>query len=283
MRFAILGDIHGCFSNLKRIISQLRKCDAVFIVGDITGTLSYSLIIKSIIKNKKISREKYAELVYGEEREKFARFQIKTATKFIKIILKLNKPVFFTHGNSEVKEIRDYFINISKESNKIFYLGEDVISYKDWIVVGYGYCSPAKYREPFQTPGEKTENMIRADLSNLVEKIKLLVAAGKKKKIGIFHEPPNETTLDYITEKKIHGGSHLIKDHIKETNYNLVFAGHIHESQAFDRIEDTLLVNPGPLVNGEWAILDNEEVIFHKIKIPFSLKGLIYRSREKYK
>ena len=66
MRISIIGDIHGSILNLKRIIPKLKKSEIIFVTGDITGTISYPLVIKSILKSRRISREKYAELVYND-------------------------------------------------------------------------------------------------------------------------------------------------------------------------------------------------------------------------
>ncbi|MHA1224152.1 MAG: metallophosphoesterase family protein [Candidatus Heimdallarchaeaceae archaeon] len=282
MRFSIIGDLHGSIKYLQVIKNKLKKTDAVFITGDITGTISYSLILKSILKSRKISRREYAELVYKQYLPEFVKFQKKTANKIFSILSKLETPVFYTHGNSDSGEIHEIFQSIAKENHLLFYVGNNVAKFGKLIVAGYGFCSPAEYRESFQTPGEKNNVDIQVELANLKKQILSLKKNRDSLVIGLFHEPPKKTKLDFIPKKGVHGGSKLIADHIRNVQYDYVFTGHIHESQNFDYYNNTLLLNPGALVNRKWATLDSnkKQVILRKILVPLSLKGLIYQTRE---
>ncbi|MCE7741489.1 MAG: hypothetical protein GOP50_03435 [Candidatus Heimdallarchaeota archaeon] len=281
MKYAILGDLHGCINNLKRIRKKLKQCEAIFITGDITGTISYPLVFKSVLKSGKVSRERYTELVYSDYLDSFATFQIRNAKKILKILEKLDKPVFFTHGNSETGRVREYFEKIAEERSNLFYLGNSIETYKNLIVIGYGFCSPADYRTPLQTPGEKEIEEIEVDLTSLEKQFNALQHKEEDSIIGIFHEPPHNTKLDYIPNKSTHGGSNTIKDHISRIPYDFVFTGHIHESQNFEKLNSTLAINPGALVNRNYAIvnLEDSKVSFKKIHFPLSIKGLIYHTR----
>jgi Icc-related predicted phosphoesterase len=256
----------------------------IFIAGDITGTLSYSLILKSIIRNKRISREKYADEVYGKYLEEFTKFQISSVKSFFKIISGLNCPIFFTHGNSEVAEVREKYLSESEKRDNLFYLGNSICEYEKWVVAGYGFCSPASYRTSFQTPGEKDANAIIQDLSELEKKIKKYSSEEDKIFVGLFHEPPFDTDLDYIPHKSSHGGSKEIRGHILKLDYTYIITGHIHESPNYENHQDSLMINPGSLVNRRWALLEHPErkIRLNKIKIPLSLKGFIYNSRSYY-
>ncbi|OLS32053.1 MAG: 3',5'-cyclic adenosine monophosphate phosphodiesterase CpdA [Candidatus Heimdallarchaeota archaeon AB_125] len=285
MKFSIIGDLHGSLVYLRCIKRKIRKTDALFITGDIAGTLSYRLILKSILKNKKISRENYAELVYGKYLTQFVNFQRKTAKRIFKILSKTKIPVFFTHGNSDSEAMIEFFKKYSEKNTLFHYLGKSTIKHNNLIVAGYGYCSPAEYRTPFQTPGEKSKSEIVEDLSLLENHI----SKHKKNKndliIGLFHEPPKNTKLDFIEWKSTHSGSELIHAHTQDVPYDLILAGHIHESQNYEIQENEILVNPGPLVNRKWAIVDikNKTVSLKKIPIILSAKGFIYRTRETFK
>ena len=281
MRYAILGDLHGCIINLKRIRRELKKCNLIFITGDITGTISYPLIIKSILRSKIISRERYTQLVYSKYLEKFTKFQIRTAKKIFRILERLDRPVFFTHGNSDTEETRKFFEIITKDNPKLIYVGNKIQSFENLRVVGYGFCSPAEYRTPLQTPGEKEESVIISDLELLEQQFVNNPTTTNQIIIGLFHEPPKDTKLDYISRKSSHGGSSLIKNHISKIPYNLVFTGHIHESQNQDKINNTLVINPGALVDRRYAILsfETKKVSFRRLSIPLSAKEYIYRTR----
>ncbi len=285
MKISVIGDCHGSNANLHRILRKIRKTDALFITGDIAGTISYRLVLKSILKSKKISREKYTELVYDKYLPQFIEFQRKSTRKIFKILSKASIPVFYTHGNSDSEEVIEIFKEYSESIPQFYYLGDSTVKHENLLVVGYGFCSPAEYRTPFQTPGEKDKEEISKDLSKLENKILKYEKNKTDLLIGLFHEPPKDTKLDYIGWCSIHSGSELIQNHTLKIPYDLIFAGHIHESQNYDIQGETILVNPGPLVNGKWAIVDTDKrtVSLRKIPIVLSIKSLIYRSRETFK
>ena len=285
MKFAVIGDLHGSVVYLRFLMRKIRKTDALFITGDIAGTISYRLILKSILQNRKISREKYTESVYGRYFSHFIKFQKKTIKKIFKILSKMNIPVFFTHGNSDTKEMLELYKEFSRKNSLLHYLGNSIVKYEKLLVLGYGYCSPAEYRIPFQTPGEKNKDEILEDLSLLESQILEYNRNDYDLIIGLFHEPPKNTKLDFIEWKSTHSGSELVKEHIQKIPYNLIFAGHIHESQNYDIQEDKILVNPGSLVNRKWALVDTGKraVFLKKIHIILTIKGFIYRTREIFK
>jgi Icc-related predicted phosphoesterase len=278
---AVIGDIHGSLNNLRRLIPKIKHAKALFVTGDITGTVSYSLIVKSILETKTISREKYTDLVYGKYREKFIKFQIKSAIKFLKLVRKLEYPVFFTHGNSETEEVREFFTSQSKDNDNLYYLGNSVISHDEWIITGYGYCSPAVYRKALQTPGEKENNEIIKELQTLEAKLLSINSDINYTKFALFHEPPFNTKADYLPFLKTHGGSKNILSHINRVKYDYVFAGHIHESQGYETREGSLILNPGALVNAQWATLNLKEktVQCNELVSLFNLKKFIYNTR----
>ncbi|TET80573.1 MAG: hypothetical protein E3J43_02000 [Candidatus Heimdallarchaeota archaeon] len=285
MKISVIGDLHGSNVYLRYILRKIRKTDALFIAGDIAGTISYCLILKSIFKSKKISREKYTELVYDKYLPQFIEFQKKSTRKMFKILSKASIPVFYTHGNSDSEQVIEVFKEYSENSPQFYYLGDSTVKHENLIVVGYGFCSPAEYRTPFQTPGEKDKDEISKDLIKLENKILEYEKNKTDLLIGLFHEPPKDTKLDYIGWSSTHSGSELIQNHTLKIPYDLVFAGHIHESQNCDIQKETILVNPGPLVNGKWAIVDTKKrtVSLRKIPIMLSIRSLIYRSRETFK
>ncbi|MHA1686555.1 MAG: metallophosphoesterase family protein [Candidatus Heimdallarchaeaceae archaeon] len=283
MKLGVIGDMHGNLRNLKKVIKKLdsENIDALFITGDIAGTIHWTLILKSIWKYKNISRARYVDVVYGEGYQKFTEFQKKSITKTFELLANKDYPIFFTHGNSETKETRILMAKLAKENNQLFYLENGSVTWNKLQVVGYGYCMPSKYRTPFKTPGEKSEEAIKKDLQKLEKDIDLNKACKEQTLIGIFHEPPINTKADYIPHKKIHGGSPYILDHINKVQYDYIFTGHIHESQAFEYRKKTLLVNPGALVEGKWAVINTEShtAKLYKLRTSISLSKTIYMLR----
>ena len=284
MTIAVIGDIHGSLNNLSRLIPKIKQAKALFVTGDITGTVSYLLIVKSILETKTISREKYTDLVYGKYRKKFVKFQIKSATKFLKLVQKLEYPVFFTHGNSETEDVREFFTSQSKDNDNLYYLDNSVVKHDEWIITGYGYCSPAVYRKALQTPGEKEDTEIVKELDSLEAKLLNINSDRNLTKFALFHEPPYNTKADYLPFLKTHSGSKNILSHINRVKYDYVFAGHIHESQGYETREGSLIINPGALVNAQWATLKlkDKTVRCNKLISLFNLKSFIYNTRNQF-
>ncbi|WP_027727889.1 metallophosphoesterase [Treponema sp. C6A8] len=79
-----------------------------------------------------------------------------------------------------------------------------------------------------------------------------------KSLILISHNPPKNTKCDAVNAE-LHAGSQMFTDFIKENQPLAVVCGHIHEGKAVDKIGDTVVINPGPLQEGNYAWLEVEK------------------------
>ena len=79
-----------------------------------------------------------------------------------------------------------------------------------------------------------------------------------KSLILISHNPPKDTKCDAVNAE-LHAGSQMFTDFIKENQPLAVVCGHIHEGKAVDKIGDTVVINPGPLLEGNYAWLEVEK------------------------
>ncbi len=101
------------------------------------------------------------------------------------------------------------------------------------------------------TPNEKTEE-------ELAEDFKIITKQGKqewKNLIVITHNPPKDTECDKL-ENGIHVGSKLMRDFIEDYKPLVVVCGHIHESAGICTLGNTLVINPGALLEGKYAFLE---------------------------
>jgi Icc-related predicted phosphoesterase len=92
-----------------------------------------------------------------------------------------------------------------------------------------------------------------------------------KRTIYIMHSPPFGTRLDFIQGGES-AGSRSIKAFIKENQPFLTLHGHIHESPElsgayFDRIGETLSINPGQFTSTSGDVSKLHAVIFEMEKI----------------
>jgi len=70
----------------------------------------------------------------------------------------------------------------------------------------------------------------------------------------LTHAPPYGTKVDR-TFRGEHVGSRELRRFIELKQPPLVICGHIHEAAGVDRIGDTVVINPGPLMRGHYAIV----------------------------
>lgn len=126
-------------------------------------------------------------------------------------------------------------------------LHKDMFSFQNIDFIGFGGG-----RTPFDTPFEPEDEERRTVLNQLRQR----TAA---EQIGIVsHEPPKRTMADRTSEGE-HVGSQGLRAIIDEGDIDLVLSGHIHESRTVDRLSGTTIVNPGPVNEGKYAVIEVED------------------------
>ncbi|MFB6208825.1 MAG: metallophosphoesterase [Candidatus Nanohaloarchaea archaeon] len=118
-----------------------------------------------------------------------------------------------------------------------------IASFEDFEVVGFGGGIT-----PFGTPFEPSGGEIKSALEQLYGRM------NTERKFAVIHQPPHDTQLDLAEGN--HVGSQEVRDLIEKKDFELVLTGHIHEARGKDTVGDTLIVNPGPVLEGYYAILD---------------------------
>jgi len=119
----------------------------------------------------------------------------------------------------------------------------------DFYIVGVGGSLPC----PTKTPNERSEQSLQEALSHHMEGYN-----EEKHLIAVVHQPPFATELDRSLLAG-HVGSHAVRSFIEKYQPTLFFSGHIHESQAIQKIENTTLVNPGPFLKGNYFVAEMME------------------------
>jgi Icc-related predicted phosphoesterase len=120
-----------------------------------------------------------------------------------------------------------------------------IASFEDFEAVGFGGGIT-----PFGTPFEPEGAEIKNAVETLYDRMKA------DRKFGVIHQPPKNTELDIADGD--HVGSEEVRELIEEKNFELVLTGHIHESRGRDEISGTQVVNPGPVMEGYYAVADTE-------------------------
>ena len=142
-----------------------------------------------------------------------------------------------------VKALRQHRINLHQK----------IASFEGFEAVGFGGGIT-----PFGTPFEPAEEEIRKALEILQERMT------SDTKVGVIHQPPKDTKVDIADGN--HVGSQEVRELIEESNFDLVVTGHIHESRGQDSLAETKIGNPGPVLDGFYAVADIEDSIEVELK-----------------
>lgn len=128
-----------------------------------------------------------------------------------------------------------------------------IASFEEFDSVGFGGG-----KTPFGTPFEPEGEEIKNALTTLYDRMKA------DTKIAVIHQPPAATNLDIVDGD--HVGSTEVRSLIEEKDFDLVLTGHIHESRGLDRIEDTPVLNPGPVMDGYYGVAEIDDGIELEMK-----------------
>ena len=107
-----------------------------------------------------------------------------------------------------------------------------------------------------KTEFEREEDEILSDFNIVLDSVE---QTGDKSLwnslILICHNPPKGQKCDAVNSD-LHAGSQKFTDFILEHQPLAVICGHIHEGVSIENIGKTLVINPGPLAEGNYAWLE---------------------------
>lgn len=159
-------------------------------------------------------------------------------------ICAFNVPTFTIPGNCDPTGVygeieKSSAINIHNRSIIIKNIG----------ICGFGGSNST----PFNTPLEFEEMEIYDEIKKLMKQIE-----NQEIRILVTHAPPYNTKTDLIPSGD-HVGSKSVRKIIEEFQPSLNLCGHIHEAVAIDKIEDTIIFNPGEASHGFAGIITINE------------------------
>ena len=125
-------------------------------------------------------------------------------------------------------------------------LDSKIINFDDYQLCGLSGSLPC----PGATPNEFTEDEFAAKLATIEKSI-----IPGKPAVFVTHQPPHNTINDKIITG-LHAGSKTVRDFIEKHSPVICLTGHIHEGKGTDYIGKCPVINPGPLRNGHFAIVD---------------------------
>ncbi len=175
----------------------------------------------------------------------FARFEHEeTGLPVLEKLCSKHDTIFSVLGNCDNPEF------IADIESKDISVQKSLANYEGLSFLGSGGGSKFTGTTPF----ERTDEELVSDLALIEEQ-------GEQEwnnLIVLMHNPPKDTKCDTISNGA-HVGSPLLREFIENYKPLAVITGHIHESAGIDTIGNTTIINPGALLEGNYAWLDIEK------------------------
>jgi Icc-related predicted phosphoesterase len=113
----------------------------------------------------------------------------------------------------------------------------------------------ASPRSPLHTPYELEDD-------ELVRRLEAGFAEVRECRVRILcpHAPPANTTCDRLPSGE-HVGSGVLREFIEREQPDVVLCGHIHEARGIDEIGAARIVNPGPVRDGHYVVVDVDDAV----------------------
>jgi Icc-related predicted phosphoesterase len=164
---------------------------------------------------------------------------IPVASRILTYIAESNVPVFYVPGNMDSPSL-----TLITDIPNVKCIHGTYTTFNDLVFAGVGGAVIG----PFNTPFELSE----AEFRNLLDK---MFPQSSSNTILITHCPPRNTAIDK-TRFGVHGGSIELRRIIEDKQPIASFSGHIHEARGIDKINKTVIVNPGPAFKGYYSIAE---------------------------
>jgi len=161
------------------------------------------------------------------------------AERVIKAIAAWNPRILAVPGNCDPPDVIHYLNEV--HVNLLICRAHHGIAF-----VGVGASLPC----PGTTPNEVGEEAFALALAAAYTDVGM-----GKPSILLSHQPPYGTKVD-LANKEMHVGSTSIRDAIERHKPLICFTGHIHEAVGVDTIGETIVINPGPLRQGRFALAE---------------------------
>jgi Icc-related predicted phosphoesterase len=167
------------------------------------------------------------------------------AARVMNSILAAQIPVAAVAGNCDTDGVEEYL------TDKKINIGGHYLRLGEFICIGVGGSLPC----PKTTPREFGDNVLETVLSESFRQTAQTAPHGQGDSlIVVSHQPAFGTKVDSIGGRN--AGSPAIRKFIDIHRPILAVSGHLHEAFGVDTIGSTTLVNPGPLKEGRYAVVE---------------------------
>ena len=243
MRILALSDLHGNMETLRKVREVAPGAlDAIVFTGDIVkGNARGDEWLEAKAQGRQPDRGRAAiERERGEDASLYG--------EFFDFMGEWGVPTYLVPGNMDAPR-RKYFETLLQEPagpDMVFCVHGSPAFLGGMLIAGAGGEIVERGGEDFfvlQVPRWEAEYLMYC------------VRHFEERKIFLFHTPP-VGALDL--DKDQHKGSRVVNDLIGTYEPWLVFCGHAHNSRGSERIGESVVINPGSLKGGCFALVDCE-------------------------
>ncbi len=178
----------------------------------------------------KFAGDSYYAIVVGGDITTEARMPF--LEEFLHSVRKIRGKIFLVQGNHDPREMT-VPTSMNLLHGRKLVLGEVTIG-------GLGGSNFTGVGAPFEYGDEEARSLLDA-----LGPVDVLVS----------HCPPYGTRCDLAPDGKNYG-SVPVREYVECKTPRLVLCGHVHVARAVDKLGETTVVNPGPLNEGNYAVVD---------------------------
>ncbi len=246
MRTLVFSDVHGELGLLQQLVRKMPElsCDFALFCGDVVrGSARGEEWLSA--KREQRDPDPYTPAIQTERAEDYALY-----AEFCQALRSAPFRIFAVPGNMDAPEGRYLTAALADEGkdSPVEVVHRSLARMGEYVICGLGgEITEADREEYFVLQYPRWEANHCFQLFEHVEGPRIMV----------LHTPPVGEVVD--RDKGGHKGCQVVNELINTWRPVLAVCGHAHDAYGSEVLGDTLVVNPGALKSGHYAVVDIEE------------------------
>ncbi|MFX0112972.1 MAG: metallophosphoesterase [Candidatus Hodarchaeota archaeon] len=243
MRLLAISDYHGktdVLPLLRNTIGELKP-DGIIFTGDVVK--GYARGDEWLAAQQEGREPEITAKIVAEEEEDLRFYE-----EFFTFFENAGIPLFAIPGNMDapVERYSQYVIQRYQKSALVKNVHDDLQELQGFGFAGFGGQFAVSGAEAYFVRIYLEDEAIGAmqRLTEVKESYKLAL---------LFHHPPEGKVGD---DQGVQKGSRAVNRIIEMLKPTYVFCGHAHKARAIEKINDTVIINPGALKDNYYALVD---------------------------